>query len=596
VANNSQGLVTINWPAGTVAGDLAVAEIDWAKPSPPGPGWLTVVQNVYAKVVTAADLAAGSFQVKCSLYGMVVYAGAARTGRVAWQNGVRISTGGAALFLAWSDPWDNVSEMGSPTGQVGSPVKDFTNRWSSIATRTGLPAGWAQSTASPPHSLSIEIIAAAAPPAPLLSAPAAGEEVERTAPITLVWSHQGQGTQEGYRVQLRTVGSSTWSYLTSTGTLSASLQTVGGSQQSATINASTLTSGTAYEWQVATAENGTYSSYSTLRQFLPQNLPTVSAVTPSFTAGQLTGSVSWTAAASAGALTAWQLAITPSAQTTPDSPMYLTPVTAGNTATAGVPVLAWTNGSTYKAWVRVQQAGGLWSLWTSGTFTVSWTPPSAPTGVAGSDLRPMQVSATGVPAGRNVEAQWSVDGGTTWLPLGYLTAPGTTAVFSHPLAPFNIPMTFRARALDIVSGVGIPSAWTVSAAATSTDRGAYFVADDGAWLAVTVVDAGTVEHVQGVQVSYGMGATSARVDRTPVQGERGSLTLDTGTTEAAQALVDWLTTEDVWTYRRHPETGDNGTDRDAGTQRISPAKPVSTARPVQALIEDRHISFDWVER
>jgi hypothetical protein len=254
------------------------------------------------------------------------------------------------------------------------------------------------------------------------------------------------------------------------------------------------------------------------------------------------------------------------------------------------------NGSSYKAWVRVQQSGGLWSPWTSGTFTVTWTPPAAPTGVAGLDSRPLQANVTGVPAGKDVEAQWSADGGTTWVPLGYQVAPGTTASFAHPLAPYGVPVLLRGRSLEIVDGVGIPSSWTVSGSVTSTDAGSYFVADDGSWLRVTVAQDDGVEYVQGVQVSYGMGADGARVDRSPVQGRRGSLVLDTGTKEAAAALVDWITETQVWTHRQHPETGDDGVDRDAGTVRMSPAKAVKASRPVQALIEDRHVSFDWVER
>jgi hypothetical protein len=596
VANNSGGTVTINWPAGTVAGDLAVAEIDRSNPAPPGTGWLTVGRNVFSKVVTSADLTAGSFQVKTTLYGLVIYAGAQKTGRTTYQNGVRIETGGAAMLLAWSDPYDDVSTMGSPSGQIGSIVQDLTKSWSSMAVRTGQPAGYVQSTATPPHSFSVEIVATANPPAPLLSAPAAGAEVDRNQAITLAWSHQGANQPEGYRISIRTVGSGTWSYLTSTGTISGTLQTVSGSQQSATIAASTLTAGTAYEWQVATQEGGLWSNYSAIRQFMPITNPTVSSVTPTMTAGHLVGTVSWAATASAGTLTAWQMAVTPSAQTAPDSPMYLTPVQSGSSTSTGIPYLGWTNGSSYKVWIRVQQSGGLWSPWVSGTFSVSWTPPTAPTGVSGSDTRPMQVSVTGVPAGRDVETQWSADGGATWTALGYQVAPGTTATFSHPLAPYGVAVTFRGRSLDIVDGVGLPSSWTTSAAVTSTDRNAYFVGDDGLWLDVEVVEAGAIEYVQGVQVSYGMGADGARVDRSPVMGSKGSLTLDAGTTEAAAALVNWITTREVWSFRRHPETGDNATDRDGGTVRLSPAKAVTSARPVQALIEDRRISFDWVER
>lgn len=597
ISNPSKGTVTIPWPSGTVAGDLAVAEIDESRPAPPGTGWLTVGNgNVFAKIVTAADLAAGSFSVKTSLYGLVVFAGASKTGRTSFQNGVKVDAGGALFTIGWSHPYDPVSEMGTPAGQIGSIVKDYTNTWSSLAVRTGQPAGYVQSTADPPHSFSAEIVASASPPAPLLSAPAAGQQMDRTQQILLVWSHQGPGQQEAYRVSIRPVGSGTWQYLTSAGTLSGTLQTVTSSQQTATIAASTLTAGQAYEWQAATQEQGLWSGYSATRQFVPENPPTVSSVTPSFPAERLTGTVSWSAAASAGSLVAWQVAVTPSADTAPVSPMWSSAVNTGTSSTAGIPVLDWVNGSSYKAWVRVQQSGGLWSAWTSGTFTVSWTAPAAPSEVTATDGRPMTVLVGGVPAGMDVEAQWSLGDGI-WLPLGKLVAPGTTATFRHPLAPYGVPVTFRSRNLNIVDGVGLNSAWTTSSPITGLDLGSYFVADDGAWISVEVLNDGPVTPVQGVQVSYGMGAEQALIDRGPVQGHTGTIAIDVLNRTVRTALEDWITTREVWTHRPHPELDpDSGSVRTVPLQRMSAASKVSAARHVQAPIEDRIVTFDWVER
>lgn len=596
ISNPSKGTVTVTWPAGTTAGDWCIAEFDECRPSPPGAGWQTIGNgNIYAKQITAADVSAGSFQIKTALYGLVVVSGAGGIGRAGYGNGIKLDPGSALFSVGWSDRYDPSSVLGSPAGQIGSPVEDYTHTWSSMCIRHGLAAGYQQSTANPPNSFSVEIRAAAAPPAPLLSVPDAGAQVNAASAVSLAWVHQGGGTQEAYRVSVRAVGSGTWSYLDAAGALQSTLQTITSSAQTASITAA-LTSGQAYEWQVATSEPGLgFSAYSTTRQFTPVSAPTVNTVTPSIPAGRLTGTVSWTATAGLGSLVAWQVAVTPSSASSPVAPMWRSDVTPGSSTTTGIPVLDWTNGSSYKAWVRVQQSGGLWSNWTAGTFTVSWTPPATPSGIFGYDASPMTCVVTGVPAGCDVEAQWSADG-TTWLPLGTLVAPGTVAHIPHPLAPYKVPVTFRARALTIVDGVGLGSAWAVSGPEESTDQASYFVSDDGTeWMEVSVVEDGPVLPVQGIQTVYGFGADGPRVDRTPVQGHTGSLTLAVDSVAARDALETWLTTKDVWVHRPHPEDGDDGFT-DAPRVRMCAASPPQIARIAQVALVKRRMKFDWVER
>ena len=599
ISNPSKGTVTVNWPAGTTAGDWCIAEFDECRPSPPGAGWQTIGNgNIYAKQITAADVAAGSFQIKTALYGLVVVSGAGGIGRSGWGNGIKLDPGSALFSVGWSDPYDPSSVLGSPAGQIGSLVEDYTHTWSSMCIRHGLNTGsttvYFQSTANPPNAYSVEIRAAAAPPAPLLTAPAAGAQVNAASPVPLSWSHQGTGTQEAYRVSVRAVGSGTWSYLDSTGALVGTVQTITTSVQTATITAA-LTSGQAYEWQVSTSEAGLgFSAYSSTRQFTPVAAPTVNTVTPSMPAERLIGTVSWTATAGLGSLAAWQVAVTTSAAASPDAPMWISPATAGTSTTTGIPVLDWTNGASYKVWVRVQQSGGLWSNWTSGAFTVSWTPPAAPSGIFGYDSTPMECVVTGIPSGLDLEVQWASDGGE-WLPLAVLQAPGTVASVPHPLAPYKVAVTYRARSLTTVDGVGLGSAWAVSGPEECTDRASYFVSDDGKdWLEVSVAEDGPVALVQGVQVTYGFGSTGARVDKGEVQGTSGSLTLAVDTREERDALVEWVTTRDAWVHRPHPEENDDGV-RDVPRIRMC-ALPASINRIAQLAIEKRRIKFEWVER
>ena len=157
-----------------------------------------------------------------------------------------------------------------------------------------------------------------------------------------------------------------------------------------------------------------------------------------------------------------------------------------------------------------------------------------------------------------------------------------------------VARTYRARSYAVVDGVRLASAWVTSSEMASSDRGAYLVGDDGAWLAVDLYDDASRTVVQGVSVSYGLGSTTARVDRTVAAGERGSSSIDTETAADRAAVVEWLTTRDQWTIRWFVERDPSGAWTAVADTRMGLASPVGVSRWDQLAITERNVAFDWV--
>ena len=215
------------------------------------------------------------------------------------------------------------------------------------------------------------------PAVPTLLSPTSGQQVAAGSAIPLSWVHNSTvgGVQTAYRVQVRAVGAGSWSYVAADGTLSGTVQTVTSAVGAASINAGLLTAGTSHEWTVSTQEAGVWSATAAVGTFVPVASPSVSSVSVSSPLGTLAPAVSWSAAAGVGGLTAFQVLVTLSGGS-PDAPLVDSGVLVGTPGAWTVPARSdWTNGGSYKAWVRVAQAGGLWSPWVSGSFTVSWTAP-----------------------------------------------------------------------------------------------------------------------------------------------------------------------------------------------------------------------------
>lgn len=597
---SSSSSQTLAWPAGSAVGDLAVLEADHASGSGPGTsGWTYAGTSIYFKSVTSADLS-GSIPVKGRLVSLVVFTGAARIGATTQQRGVRVAAGGAAFIRGWTGPFSG-SGIGPSTGRLGSAVQLSEDRhWHAT--------WWVASASAAYVSISsdgdadgyrgYEIVPTAGPGAPVLTSPSAGSTVDVAVPVTLSWvptRESPTGVPDGWRVSIRAVGSGTWQWVTSSGTLTASETSVASGAVSATINAGVLTSGQAYEWRAATSESTRWSPYSGAQQFTPVSVPTATGVTVSSLLDDLSPTVSWTATASFGDIIAHRVRVIDSGMVVADSG-----VRPGNPGSYTIPPREdWVNSATVTASVEVQQTGGLWSAPGTANFAVTWTPPTSPNAPACVDGSPFAVTVTGIQLGLGLQVQSSTDGGFVWVPVRDIPAPALTQSVPVPLAAYGVATAYRVRTYRVLEGVRLGGAWVESGACVSTDRRCYLVSDDGSeWLAVSIRDEDAVTVVQGLTVSYGLGSTRPRVDRSPTQGLAGRLTLVAESIAERDAIVSWLTTRDVWWLSRNPEPSRawGSPHVDVPPIRQALADSLDVARIANLPLSVRDITYAWVEQ
>lgn len=593
----SSGSSSVAIPSAAVAGQLAVLVADHGEPGYGRPadtsGW-TQYDMLWTRTITAADKTAGSYAVRGRLTGMLVLSGAGGVYRTSQQATVRCPTSGAVVVLAWTDDWDT-SSLAPSTGRVGSVVTDPDSSHLHAAfyvASAGDRYVGVTSTASNVNYWAWSFSPTAAPSAPTLVSPAAGAQVSTASPATFAWV--ADGAQDGYELSQR-VGSGSWYYLTSSGTWTTTPTQVASAAQTATT--ADAMSSASYEWRMRTSVAGTWSALSSSRTFAAVAPPTVTGVTVASPAGDLTPVISWTAAAGAGSLTAWQAAVSASAGA-PESALWSSQVTLGTGTTIGVPAQEWTNGATCKAWVRVQQAGSLWSAWVSQTFTVAWTPPAAPSSVVAANQAggPLIVTVSGIPTGCGVTLQGTVDL-NTWTDVVSRDIPGSTLAQAVPLADWGVPVTYRARTYTLVDGIRVYSTWMQSAAVASTDTGQYLVSDDGLdYLPAHLASDPVRKRAQGFMVSYGLSATSARVDRTPPMGEYGTTILATLTGAERRALIAWIDAHDVWWLRWGVE-GVGASCESVPATRMTISDPSEWVRFVDTSSSAiRTLPIPWVEQ
>lgn len=598
----SEGAVgrSVAWPVGTVAGDLAVLVLmDSDGRSPAGPsGWTYGGRHMWWRLLTAADVAA-ALSAPAVVVGVVVWAGAGVPSSSTRQSSASVPAGGAGVFVGRSW-WGGAP--GGATGRLGGTLTlsgmDVTvGMWGFTAAAAGVVSvGGASGDAS---WTGLVVPSLPGPAVPTLVAPTSGQQVVSAAATALSWVHNSTvgGVQTAYRVQVRAVGAGSWSYVAADGTLSGSVQTVTSAAGSASINAGLLTAGTSHEWTVSTQEAGVWSATAAVGTFVPVASPSVSSVSVSSPLGTLAPAVSWSASAGVGVLTAFQVAVTPSGGS-PDAPLYDSGVQVGAGSAWTVPARSdWTNGGSYKAWVRVAQAGGLWSPWVSGSFTVSWTAPAAPAAVTVAQGSPPVVTIGSVPSGHGVGVQWSSDAGATWTTLATLAAGAAgSRSLAVPLAPFGAGVLFRARSILTSGGVDLVSAWTTSDPFTSADEAAYLVSasDPAEYVRVSIRSDGGRSVIQSVAVWSPLGGSRVRVDRGVAQGDSGTTTLQTETDADTQTLLSWLTAGPFW-LRWNPET-QAGVKLGMAPTLMAVADAPSRERIAQIPIGWRRITFPWVQQ
>lgn len=600
---------SIAWPAGTVAGDLALVHTG-GNVSYLGPqtlGWSPCGHKSWWKILTAADIAT-ALVVNARHVKLQTFTGAASVGRTSSQNGVAIAVVGSGFWLDAARPSSGIAPA---TYRLGTEWQDENGWWQAAYFAPAENYCFLPGVASGTECYSYELVPLAVPGAPTPLAPSEGEHVTYTDTLTFSWRHESTLPQIGFRLRMaytdKVSGSPVTLWLTTPGgTPSSATETgIASSSQSTTAQIPSGAAGQTLTWSVATQTTQGWSAYSA-RSLYADEPPSftfpVDKVTVTATAGDLTPTVSWAAAAnrsggSSVTLTGWRIRVTPAASSGPDvGTIYDSGTTtdeANGTHTVDLPATAgWTNGQSVKAWVTAYQQGGASTTYASAAFTVSWTPTATPT-IAAAVADPPTVTVSGLTSGNAVQVEQQLDG-ATWTLLASRTATGATLTIASPLALTGAPVSFRARQAGLVDGAPMWSAWSTVATITAPPTGAYLVddADRSSYLRVYVRQEAERGIVQGLAATYGLGASLPRVDQTPMAGQYGSLVLGVADEAARAALVAWLDTHAVWWMVWPPDA------RQAlPATRVARVSPPSWQRVVQAATTGaRDVPLSWVEQ
>lgn len=550
------GGVTVPWPAGTVAGDVALIHVGGASSAGPSTvdagNWVPAGHKSWFKVLTADDVLVSGPAVTGSHVKLQTFSGAGGVGRTTSQNGLTTTVPGGGV---WFDAMRPSSGIAPSTYRLGAEWTDGSG-WAQAAFFVpAASAGWVAlpGVASGVEVYSYEILPLSAPAAPTPLAPLAGATVDEGKPVTFSWQHQSQQPQIGFRLQTFRNSDAFTRWATGSGAWSSDDTVVISGQQSITMTG--VPSGD--QWRVQTQSAQGWSAWSPWRSWTLREAPQLGPVTVAAPAGDLSPELSWSVTSSWSDPVAHRVRVTLAGASSPDQgAIYDSGVLPNAVSPDVIPSSTpWTNGAAMRVWLDVWDNYGLTSQ-ASATFTVSWTPPAAP-GISAAVGDPPVVTVTGLTVGQPVQVEQRLDG-VTWTPLVSTTATATSMAFGSPLAMTGGPVAFRARQAGIVDGVTLWSDWTPVQQVVTVPGGCVLVddADRTVYLRVRVREDTNRGVVQGVSVTYGLGAIRARVDRTVPAGERGTLLIGTNTLAELEALKAWLDARPVWWFLLCPSGGE----------------------------------------
>ena len=581
---------SLAWPSGTAAGDLCWLYAGGSLPQsgPLSSGWTPVGHKCWWKILDSSDLA-GPLVVTAERVKVAVFFGADRIGATSQQASVKVGAGDWMVVDA-----SRRSGSCTPDGtyRLGTEWVSVTGNTQATLVRAASSAGTLSvPVTSGTEAFAYQVVAETLPLAPTLLSPTGGQRISTSDLPRLAWRHRG-GTLRSSIVEL--VGPMGTRTVRSDGTLYNGTWYLEPSE-AVTLQAP-LAAGS-YTWRARTenyAGQGPWASPATTFHVDPP--PAVGAITVTAVAGTLTARVVASPTAGYGSIEQTRVTIAPASSASPESDaVWTSGVEIGATVDeTAPPTTSWTNGQSLRAWVTVWQTGGISTTSMSAPFAVSWTPTAAPTVTLSAGSPPM-VSVKGLAAGRRVEVEQQLDG-TTWTPLTATTAVGTSLDVGSPLLASGRPVRVRARQAAQASGVWLWSAWAETAAQTLPPVGCYLVcdADRSVYLEAHLAEEGPREWVQGVAAVYGLGATSARVDRTPTAGRRGTMVLVGDTTADVAAIRDWLDQRHVFWFCFPPEGPQLATPQDP--IRMRRTSPLTTVRLAQsAMLEHRHLPLSWAE-
>lgn len=314
--------------------------------------------------------------------------------------------------------------------------------------------------------------------------------------------------------------------------------------------------------------------------------------------------ISWlhTPGADGGLQSAWEVWVYNAAQygAVGFNPGQSTPFWFGSgsgTTTSTVPVAQLVDGA-YRAYVRTAQSiNGVsqWAPFAFSAFSVSSTPPPAPTITATPDnaLGRVRLVVTIDDTQASVaRVEHSTDGGVTWLPVrggSRVTVPGDTVILYDNEGPNGAPTMFRAQAIRPTINGDIASAWsaTVSTTWASSSTWLKHLRDPNLSRTVRfhVMPEPTRDRKQGVFPV--LGAEYPTVTQGRLQATAATAELLTAATDDADDLLVLLRSDVLLLQAPAPHRW--------GSRYIKPGR-VTEKRPIRLAGNDYRVwSFPYVE-
>ena len=602
-----QGLLSpgsvVAWPAGTAAGDLAALRVitdGLAGGAPGGPGWIPAPGGRWWRRLSAADVAA-PLPVSGAGFMLAVFSGAGSIGRTSAQSGLTVGVPGSAVWIVGSRSTAGVA----PDTYRRAPEWAAADGWTYAQFVVPAAPGWVQLPGAPAESVfqSLEVVPLGAPLAPVVLSPTAGQRFGAADPIRVSWVPDPQAPQAGWRVTVSD-GAFAPRWADAAGHLVEGDElvvtsdvpevTVLPGQVSFTDpGPNTVPLTVAVSTQTAT---GGWGEFATVQVWVDRP-PGVSGVEVIAPPEDLTPTITWSSGAGHGSLTAWRVWLSPEGGGPLAAPVWDSGIVQGSATSVTAPASApWVNAQSLEAWVMVWQTGGVSARASSvEAFAVTWTAPAAaPTVSVDADATPVAVTVTGLEVGDVVQLEQEIGG--AWDALTVITATASSVTVSSPLASAGLPVRFQARrAGGVLDGVALFSTWAVSDLVASSRAAGCMLVDDGdrtACLPVELLRDGGRSVVQGVSVSLGLGASSARIDMTPPAGQRGAIALRTMSEDSLAVLVAWLHARQVLWVVFPPDAG-----VPRPPIRVSRSSAVRWERLFQRSVSGiRHVEFEWVSQ
>ena len=578
---------SLAWPAGTAAGDLAWLYAGGSLPQsgPLSSGWTPVGRKCWWKILDAADVAS-PLVITAERVKVAIFFGADRIGATSQQASIKVGAGDWMVV-------DAARRSGSctPDGtyRLGTEWVSVTGNTQATLARAAAGAGTLSvPVTSGTEAFAYQVVTESLPSAPTLITPTAGQRISAADLPRFAWRHRG-GKHIYSIVEL--VGPMGTRTVRSDGTLYNGTWYLEPSE-AVTLQAP-LAAGS-YTWRARTANHTGEGPWSSSVAFVVDVPPSIGTITVTSPAESLTPRVVATPTAGYGSIEQTRVTIAPASSASPESDaVWTSGVEIGATVDeTAPPTAAWTNGQSLRAWVTAWQAGGVSTTTMSAPFTVSWTPTESPTVTLTAGSPP--TVDVGTATGRRVEVEQHL--GAAWESLTAVTATGGTVVVGSPLLASGRPVRVRARQAAQVSGVWLWSDWVETLSQTLPPVGCYLVddVDRSVYLEAHLAEEGPREWVQGVAAAYGLGASSARVDRTPTAGRRGTMVLVGDTTADVAAIREWLAARHVFWFCFPPEGSHLSTPQDP--IRMRRTSPLTTVRLAQsARMEHRHLPLSWAE-